>query len=220
MDTGAPVGDADITSLSTLGFEFAVGQNLLVVNPGQIISETNFQRLLESTNAHSTLTIDGISSSDLASGRVANIANLEIGPAEGGFLALASHNGYATTHGIIHQRKLYLTTGGGNLRGEDRLEYTGAPGQIGRLATVRFHLHPRVTAASLNDQRILIKIRGNRTGWTFRANGTVSLDTSLFFDKSGRMSCQQIVVAMPLEAIRSVGVVDIKWAFQRNYGGS
>jgi uncharacterized heparinase superfamily protein len=220
MDTGSPVGDADITGLSTLGFEFSVGQNLLVVNPGQIISETNFQRLLESTNAHSTLTIDGISSSDFASGRVASVADLNIGPAEGGFLAVASHNGYAPSHGIIHQRKLYLTTGGGNLRGADRLEYTGAPGQIGRLATVRFHLHPRVTAAILNDQRILMKIRGNRTGWTFRANGTVSLDTSLFFDISGRMSCQQIVVTMPLDAIRSVGAVDIKWAFQRNDSGS
>ena len=158
-------------------------------------------------------------SSDLRS-RVASVAGLNIGPAEGGFLAVASYNGYAPSHGIIHQRKLYLTTGGGNLRGADRLEYTGAPGQIGRLATVRFHLHPRVTAAILNDQRILIKIRGNRTGWTFRANGTVSLDTSLFFDISGRMNCQQIVVAMPLDAIRSVGAVDIKWAFQRNDSGS
>ena len=100
--------------------------------------------------------------------------------------------------------------------GSDHLEYSGAPGEIARMAVVRFHLHPRVTAAMLSDQRVLIKIRGNRTGWVFRANATVSLDTSLFFDIEGRMNCQQIVVNVPLADIRSIGRIDIKWAFQRN----
>jgi uncharacterized heparinase superfamily protein len=68
----------------------------------------------------------------------------------------------------------------------------------------------------LSDQRVLIKIRGNRTGWVFRSNATVSLDTSLFFDIGGRMNCQQIVVNVPLADIRSIGRVDVKWAFQRN----
>jgi len=77
-------------------------------------------------------------------------------------------------------------------------------------------LHPRVTAAMLRDQRILIKIRGNRAGWVFRSSASVSLDTSLFFDPSGRMNCQQIVVNAPLADIRSIGAVDVKWAFQRN----
>ena len=68
----------------------------------------------------------------------------------------------------------------------------------------------------LSDQRVLIKIRGNRIGWVFRANSTVTLDTSLFFDIEGRMNCQQIVVNAPLADIRSIGKVDIKWAFERN----
>ncbi len=216
MDVGQPAKEARIAAFGTLGFEFAVGQNLLVINPGQTARDLNLQRLLCSTKAHSTVSIDGQDSSDFRFNRLAQISNAELGRAKGGLLAIASHNGYEASHGIIHHRKLYLSSGGGNLRGSDHLEYSGAPGEIARLAVVRFHLHPRVTAAMLNDQRVLIKIRGNRIGWVFRANATVSLDTSLFFDIEGRMNCQQIVVNVPLADIRSIGRVDIKWAFQRN----
>ncbi len=216
MDVGQPAKEAKIAAFGTFGFEFAVGPNLLVINPGQNARDLNLQRLLCSTKAHSTVSIDGKDSSNFRDNRLAQISNTDLGRAKGGVLAIASHNGYEASHGIIHHRKLYLSTGGGNLRGSDHLEYTGAPGEIARMAVVRFHLHPRVTAAMLSDQRVLIKIRGNRTGWVFRANATVSLDTSLFFDIGGRMNCQQIVVNLPLANIRSIGRVGVKWEFQRN----
>ena len=216
MDVGQPAKGAKIAAYGTLGFEFAVGQNLLVVNPGQSVNDPNLRRLLCSTKAHSTVSIDGQNSSDFEADRLAKVCDIELGRAKGGLLAVARHDGYDASHGIIHHRKLYLSTGGGNLRGSDHLEYTGAPGEIARLAVVRFHLHPRVTAAMLSNQRVLIKIRGNRTGWVFRANGNVSLDTSLFFDIEGRMNCQQIVIKAALADIRSVGMVDVKWAFQRS----
>jgi uncharacterized heparinase superfamily protein len=216
MDVGQPAEHADMVGLGTLGFEFAVGQNLLVVNPGQITGDDNLHRLLSSTKAHSTLTLDGQNSSDFNLGRFAKTSDVEMGPAEGGLLAIASHSGYETSHGVIHHRKLYLSTGGGNLRGADRLEYSGAPGEIARMAVIRFHLHPRVTVAMLRDQRVLIKIRGNRAGWVFRASASVTLDTSLFFDMDGRKNCQQIVINVPLADLRSIGAVDVKWAFQRN----
>lgn len=216
MDVGQPAKDARIAAYGTLGFEFAVGQNLLVINPGQNVKDLNLQRLLCSTKAHSTVSVDGQNSSDFRTNRLAKISDVDLDRVKGGLLAIASHNGYEASHGIIHQRKLYLSTGGGNLRGLDRLTYSGAPGEIARKAVVRFHLHPCVTAALLSDQRVLIKIRGNRTGWVFRANANVSLDTSLFFSIEGRMNCQQIVVNVPLANIRSIGMVEVKWAFQRN----
>ena len=215
LDVGQPAQNASITGFSTLAFEFAVGQSLLVINPGQNAADENFQRLLCATQAHSTVTIDGQNSSDFSKSRLAKVSNVELGPAKGGLLAVASHHGYEKSHGIIHHRKLYLTTGGGNLRGADLLEYSGAPGEIARTALIRFHLHPKVTVAMLRDQRVLIKIRGNRIGWFFRASASVSLETSLFFDVNGRMNCQQIVVKVPLADIRSVGKIDVKWAFQR-----
>ena len=216
MDTGSPQTSAAIFGYGTLAFEFAVGQNLLVINPGQTATEPNLQRLLCSTKAHSTLSIDGQDSSNSGEDRLAKLSNVEIGPAEGGLRAVATHDGYEPSHGILHHRNLFLATGGSNLRGADILEYTGAPGEIPRLAVVRFHLHPRVTAAMLRDQRVLLKIRGNRAGWVFRSNATTTLDNSLFFDQENRMNCQQIVVNLALADLRTVGRATIKWAFTRS----
>ena len=219
MDTGKPEIDAAVTGFGTLAFEFAVGQNLLVVNPGQTAADANLQRLLCSTKAHSTLTIDGQSSSSPGKNRLARVSNVEIGPAEGGMLAVTTHDGYEPSHGILHHRHLFLATGGGNLRGADTLEYTGAPGEIPRLAMARFHLHPRVTAAMLHDQRILLKIRGHRVGWVFRSNAATSLDNSLFLDGTDRMNCQQIVLSFTLGDLRTTGNSSIKWAFTRSDAG-
>jgi uncharacterized heparinase superfamily protein len=216
MDTGSPQTSAAICGLGTLAFEFAVGQNLLVINPGQTATGSNLHRLLCSTKAHSTLSVDGQDSSNTGENRLAKLSNVKIGPAEGGLRAVATHDGYEPSHGIMHHRNLFLATGGGCLRGADILDYTGAPGEIPRLAVVRFHLHPRVTAAMLRDQRVLLKIRGNRAGWIFRSNATTTLDSSLFFDGENRLNCQQIVVNLALANLRTVGCATVKWAFTRS----
>jgi uncharacterized heparinase superfamily protein len=216
MDSGSPQTSAAITGYGTLAFEFAVGQNLLVINPGQTATDPNLHRLLCSTKAHSTLSIDGQDSSKPAENRLAKVSNVEIGPAEGGLLAVATHDGYEPSHGILHNRHLFLAAGGGNLRGNDTLEYTGAPSEIPRLAVVRFHLHPRVTAAMLHNKRVLLKVSGNRAGWVFRSNAATTLDNSLFFDGQNRMNCQQIVVNLVLADLRTLGSKTIKWAFTRS----
>ena len=216
MDSGSPNISADIVGFGILSFEFSVGNSLLVVNPGQTSRDSNLKRLLCSTNAHSTLTIDGANSSSPSNNRLAKITKTEIGSAEGGLLAAISHDGYEPSHGILHRRKIFLANGGSNLRGADNLEYTGAPGEIPRLAIVRFHLHPKVSAALLHDQRVLLKIRGNRTGWVFRSNVATTLDNSLFFDGLTRANSRQIVLKFALSDLRTVGNAEIKWAFTRS----
>ncbi len=216
MDAGSPQPSAAVTGYGTLAFEFAVGQNLLVINPGQTTADPNLHRLLCSTKAHSTLSIDGENSSNPAENRLAKLLNVEIGPAKGGLLAVATHDGYELSHGILHHRHLFLARGGGNLRGADTLEYTGAPGEIPRLAMLRFHLHPRVTAAMLRDNRVLLKVHGNRMGWVFRSNAATTLDNSLFFEGTNRLNCQQITVNLALADLRTVGSTTVKWAFSRS----
>jgi uncharacterized heparinase superfamily protein len=83
----------------------------------------------------------------------------------------------------------------------------------------RFHLHPRVTAAMLHDQRVLLKIRAHRVGWVFRSNAATSLENSLFFDGTDRMNCQQIVLSFPLGDLRATGNSSIKWALTRSDAG-
>lgn len=221
MDAGSPApvknGERLVRGFGTLSFEFSIGSTPFIVNAGQTAADPNFNRLLCSTSAHSTLALDEHSSSDPSQNRIAQISGVEVGPAAGGLLATASHDGFETSHGILHHRQIYLASGGANLRGSDELEYTGAPGEIPRQAIIRFHLHPKVSAAMLGNGRVLMKIRGNRAGWTFKAaNASVGLDNSVFFDAGIRQSCQQIVLRAPLGSIRSVGTHEVKWAFQRS----
>ena len=170
-----------------------------------------------STAAHSTLGLDNQNSTRPQDGRVARVSGVEVGEAQGGLLAVASHDGFEASHGIIHHRKLYLRTGGANLRGADTLEYTGAPGEIPALANIRFHLHPRVTAAQLANGAVLMKIRGSRVGWTFKASGgTVEVDNSVYFEDGVRQASQQILVKAVIGDIRTTGAHEIKWAFQRS----
>ena len=219
MDAGSPPQTSvdDISCASTLAFEFSVGTARFIVGAGQYTADKRLANALGKTAAHSALTLDGIDSSDTMAGRIAEVTDVEAGPAEGGMLVVGTHNGYRTSHGILHHRQIYLTSNGHNLRGADRLEYTGDPGEIPSFAELRFHLHPRVSAALINDNRILLKIHGQKAGWIFKsAGGTPQLETSLYFDNGRRTSCQQIVLLTPLSAIRTIGEITARWAFIRS----
>lgn len=231
MDAGAPANaaanaangaangaaDGSVTGLGTLGFEMSVGPTQLIVNSGQMMADPTLCRVMCSTAAHSTLGLDNQNSSRLQDSRIAAVSGVEVGEAPAGLLAVASHDGFETSHGILHHRKLYLRTGGANLRGADTLEYTGAPGEIPNLAYVRFHLHPRVTAAPLPNGTVLMKVRGSRVGWTFKASGgTIEVDNSVYFEDGLRQASQQIIVKAMVSDIRTTGAHEIKWAFIRS----
>ena len=217
MDAGTPVAPADTQTMScasTLAFEFSVANARFIVGAGQYAADARLAKALSKTAAHSALTLDGIDSSDFSDGRFAEISDVEAGPADGGLLAIGTHNGYQASHGILHHRQLYLTSNGHNLRGADRLEYTGDPGEIPSFAELRFHLHPRVSAALLGDNRILLKIHGQKAGWIFKsAGGVPQLEPSLYFDNGRRTSCQQIVLTTPVANIRTIGEIEARWAF-------
>ena len=69
----------------------------------------------------------------------------------------------------------------------------------------------------LGNGQVLMKIRGNKTGWLFKAaGGEVGLDNSVYFDAGIRHSCQQIVIRAPLSEIRTLGRHELKWAFRRS----
>ena len=213
----AMTGDGDLIAGSgTLGFEMSVGPTQLVVNSGQMMKDPTLRRVMCSTAAHSTLGLDNQNSSSPRDGRFASISGVEVGEAPGGLLAIGSHDGFERSHGILHHRKLYLKTGGSNLRGADHLEYTGAPGEIPNLAVIRFHLHPKVTAAMLANGSVLMKIRGSRVGWTFKADGAVTeIDNSVYFEDGVRQASQQIVLKAVVSDIRTTGSHEIRWAFTR-----
>lgn len=214
-------GKADAGALS---IEFSNGQNMIFVNAGQ--KKSLFHELpdlanaLAGTAAFSTLSVDRTNSADLtatdAQGRHAVIDHAETGPAPGGLLTEAKHLGYEKTHGLIHQRRVFLATGGNDLRGEDIMLYTGAPGHIPNEATVRFHLHPKITATMSIGGDVILKLPGSAAPWLFKAKGgSVHVEDSVVMGKTGLEKCAQITLTMPLGAIRTEYAKTVKWALRR-----
>ena len=76
-------------------------------------------------------------------------------------------------HGLMHQRRLYLDTESGELRGEDRLTPTakvqGPDGRHFVPYALRFQLSAGVSALVSQDRRsVLLRREGDTGGWTLR----------------------------------------------------
>ncbi len=65
-----------------------------------------------------------------------------------------THNGYARDFDLVHERELALTKNGERFIGEDRLVGAGATaGGTAPQFHIRFHLHPRVQATKLEEDK-------------------------------------------------------------------
>lgn len=207
-----------------LAMEFSNGSNPIIINAGQSKSfELDLPDLAEAlrgTAAFSTLSVDRINASDTKSdtihGRHATAESAETGPASGGLLAEAKHSGYEKSHGLIHQRRVFLATGGNDLRGEDTLLYTGAPGLIPDQATIRFHLHPKIKASLSMGGNVILRLPGGASPWNFKASGgEISIEDSVILGQDGLEKCLQITLTVPLSMIRQDYHKTVKWALRR-----
>ncbi|WP_129792073.1 heparinase II/III family protein [Sphingosinicella sp. CPCC 101087] len=183
---------------STLAFEFSDGANRLIVNCGGVgeakgALPDSLVHALRTTAAHSTLTLGDRNSTaiheDGSLGK--GVAEVEMSRDEtGGILRVeASHDGYMRRFGLIHERRLLLSSDGLQLTGEDRLY--GAARRRRRSQNipfaVRFHLAPSVEATTTADgQGALLRIRGGGV-WQFRCRGgLLSTEDSLWVDGHAR----------------------------------
>ena len=205
--------DNRYSAASRLAFEFSVGAAPFIVNTGQAAGEPRLRSAFSQTAAHTALTLDGLDNETSAT----RTLNFDIGPADGGVLMQATHDGYLKSHGILHSRQLFLSRDGNNLRGSDQLNYSGAPGQIPVEVIIRFHLHPQVSAARVKSKQILLKIHSQKAGWLFKCRGAeAALDRSVYLDRHRRSSCQQIILRCPASQIQTKGSLTINWAFTRH----
>ncbi|MFT6931939.1 MAG: putative heparinase superfamily protein [Paracoccaceae bacterium] len=209
---------------STLAFEMTSGRRPVIVNCGSGASfGPEWRRAGRATPSHSTLSIDGYSSSRLAPGASQHgVVRQELidGPKRIDWQALDtgaarayafSHDGYKRTHGLTHLRSLSLEQDGRLLRGEDGLAAMSGDDRnvldrvMARLSTdgiaytVRFHLHPDVDAKlDMGGSAISLTLRGGEI-WVFRASGdaNMALDQSVYLE-SGRLkprATKQIVLS-------------------------
>ena len=208
---------------STAAFELTSGRRPVIVNCG---SGTPFgaewRRAGRATPSHSTLAIEGFSSSRLggtSDGRggpeaLSDRARVPVlrqfnGP--DGYHLFMSHNGWSATHGLSHQRDMTLSIDGRRLTGFDALTAGTVAERVrferlmtdGRLEgvgfAIRFHMHPDVDAAlDMGGTAVSLALKSGEI-WVFRFAGKarLTLDPSVFLEK-GRLKprpSRQIVLS-------------------------
>ena len=220
-----PTGEASINAhASTLAMELTSGRRALIVNSGSGSTfGKSWRRAGRATPSHSTLCIEGFSSSRLTkaaeqSGRAREIMSevpsevtAQFAPDESGTALRLSHDGYLGSHGLLHTRWLRLSMDGRNLTGEDLIEVPGASarrvfdrqvdasGLKGISFAVRFHIHPDVNVElDLGGTAISMGLKSGEV-WIFRHDGQAQLaiESSVFLEK-GRLSprtAKQIVLS-------------------------
>ena len=212
----------------TLSFEMSVGRERLIVNCGAQSGQGAWQEAQRTTAAHSTLCLGDRNSSELQAGGARRGRQARVTcrreEAEGMTLLETSHDGYRPIFGLTHQRRLYLSANGEDLRGEDRLlAETETPGALeapeapgapeARDFAIRFHLHPEVTVSlTQGGSSALLKLpKGG--GWRFRSAGaTLSIEPSAYLGDAGPVRRTQQVV---LKGRTHGAETCVKWALQR-----
>ncbi len=188
-------------------------------------SRDSWRQVARSTAAHSTVTFNDESSCRFVeSGPIKRMLNgapivggprrvtAERGSQEGAIVLRTSHDGYAASFDVIHQRSLMLAADGRRLDGEDL--FTPALGSTiaaGRdQFAIRFHLHPSVKANRLSDTHGAMLMMANKEVWTFTAyEDRIDLEESVYLaGNDGPRRAVQLVIHG-----RACNVMRVQWTF-------
>ena len=195
-----------------LSFEMSVGRQRLIVNCGvPSPNSISLRRLARTTAAHSTATLNDTSScrfltrtsigdwlgEAIVSGpRRVDVERRNIA---GATSLTLRHDGYVDRYRIVHERRLTLSNEGDRLEGVDTfVSPSGKP--IGRSGkdtyAIRFHLHPNVRAASVDDGRSVLLELPDGESWAFEADAAemVIEESILMSDTRGNRQSDQIVI--------------------------
>lgn len=214
-----------------LSFEMSVGTAPMVVNCGApSFAGEGATLAARSTAAHSTATVDDFSSCHFAVAGAGDAIGARlgswIGPAilsgptevtakrgreSGGLTLVAAHDGYKRRFGVLHERCWRLDASGERLEGADRFSRVGRPRPSVRV-TLRFHLHPSVTASLAGDGGAVILTLAGGDDWAFEAPELApKLDESIFFaSPDGLRRTRQIVILAEVE-----DETTLRWRFVR-----
>ncbi|MFQ5954985.1 MAG: heparinase II/III family protein [Kiloniellales bacterium] len=230
MDVGAPPppGLDRHAHAGTLSLEMSVGKERLIVNCGAApAGHAAWRRAQRTTAAHSTLTLADTNAAELLDddglGRRPQVVHCQRDEVDGEVWLDASHDGYVPAFNLVHHRRIYLSDAGDDLRGEDGLvPARPAAGDPARHPFVlRFHLHPQVQAAMVQDgSAALLRLPGG-TGWRLRmSGGRMSLEEDTYLGTRGQMRRSQQVVIRGMTGDANGPGALIRWALQREDGGA
>ncbi len=231
-----PAGEgAGTAHASTLAFELTSNRRPVIVSCGDGRPfGPDWQRASRASASHSTLSLDGFSSSRFGGGDRARL-NLTDGPQNVGCtfkhttwsrVVALSHDGYLASHGLEHLRYLDLSADGRILTGEDMLvaagksgrkrfeEVRARTGEDGVPFSVRFHLHPDLEASvDMNGTAVSVVLRSGEI-WVFRADGLpVALAPSVYLEKGRLKPRGSLQIVLSLRATDYT--TQVNWTFQK-----
>ena len=216
LDAGAPPPrpfDHDAHA-GVASFELSVGRERLVVNCGAAPTHNReWWAASRASAAHSALVIDDTNAIGLAPNGGVNRRpappRVHRRDTEDGSAIEIDHDGYRELFDIQHSRALALAADGASIEGEDRLS-----GGRTKPYTVRFHLHPRVSASLVRDGRAALLRLGEGAGWVFATeDGRLGLEDSVYLGERGETwRGEQLVI----NATHTGGASQVRWRFDRS----
>jgi uncharacterized heparinase superfamily protein len=212
VDSGkpAPTGTDRFAHAGTLAFELSIGRDRLIVNCGaSIAAKSDWRDAMRATAAHSCLVVADTNSSELMPeglGRHPEHVDMQRQEANGAHWLELSHDGWKKPFGVVHRRRLYMAESGEDVRGEDAVE-ASTPQPY----TIRFHLHPTVSASLQQDnEAVLLRLPGSG-GWRLRADGLrMTLEESIYLGGAEPRRSEQVVLTGYID-----GPQQVKWAITK-----
>ena len=225
MDTSSPQRGKNSLNphASTLAIEFSVGKERIIVNCGaRLGASDSWSQVERSTAAHSTMVVDDTNSSEIFSnkrvGRRPDNVKVDRKENNGSLWINASHDGYRPIFGLIHNRRIYINSGGDDIRGEDLILKESIGKRTPRGYSLRFHLHPSVQVSLLQNGNAALLRLPSGLGWRFVAEGgTMSLAESIYLGGLDEVRrSEQIVLSGLFEPVDPSGVTaKVKWALKK-----
>ncbi|HXI88361.1 MAG TPA: heparinase II/III family protein, partial [Parvularculaceae bacterium] len=198
-------------------FHFSSGRSRIVVNcgAGGHLSG-DWARVLRQASAHSTLCAETTAAAAILTAGGGGVIHRRSEDMRGQLLEIDRSFGPGERNvAPRHVRRFYLSAGGDNLRGEDRV--ISPPAALATGWRIRFHLHPSVRASMARDGRSIILALPNREGWRFRTNCKIlTLEKSIYCGEGGLPVATEQIVLAPLDfADPPLSDAVVKWAFRR-----
>ena len=220
-----PFGDG--AHAGALSFEFQDGESRLVTDCGfSPEADIDWRAAVRRTGAHSTLVLAGEDSAPFRRNEETGLTYPE-GP-EGIFAKRleendeiwldSQHGGYKRLHGLLHRRRLFMSSDGLRLTGEDSLARPVSQGAIKAEKpipfAVRFHLHPTVRA-TMQDHFIQLQTECGDI-WRFKTSHMgAKLEKTVYLGRGVVEKSKQIVLSgkADLDSDGSAPPNCLRWAF-------
>ncbi len=206
-----------------LSFEMSSGKYRFITNSGAPkFAGEDYRQAARVTAAHSTVVVNETSSSRLSESAflgpvmLGGVAHVKTGRDElpdGGERLAASHDGYLSAFGLLHERELTLSADGTRLSGIDRFPARPVRKKTppAAHATARFHVHPAIAIVPKSEDTVLLAAPDGES-WLFSCPGfPVDITEDIFFaDASGLRKSEQLEISFSIAE-----TPEIRWEFRR-----